>query len=195
LLPSPVRSAGSVLTQRTMRSVAGRGGPVRCGALLSAISIACSQRCGAIPKPAKQNLGQRESIVLSVARGPALFVLIGVGIGSAARIGPRKVAEGSATFFRHVREVIWFSSRRPKQPLKLSLHDSPFETCHLRRRSSRLRSLLSHIELVLHAREGSLPNSCISQAFMKLNELILLALEHRFRGLARAASLSPVLSL
>jgi hypothetical protein len=58
-----------------------------------------------------------------------------------------------------------------------------------------LRSLLSHIELVLHAREGSLPNSCISQAFMKLNELILLALEHRFRGLARAASLSPVLSL
>jgi hypothetical protein len=159
---------------------------VRCGALLSAIWIAC----GAIPKPAKQNLGQRESIVLSVARGPALFVLIGVGIGSAARIGPRKVAEGSATFFRHVREVIWFSSRRPKQPLKLSLHDSPFETCHLRRRSSRLRSLLSHIELVLHAR-----NSCISQAFMKLNELILLALEHRFRGLARAASLSPVLSL
>jgi hypothetical protein len=43
----------------------------------------------AVPKPAKQNLGQVATIVLSGTRSPSLFLVIREGLGSAVRLGAR----------------------------------------------------------------------------------------------------------
>jgi hypothetical protein len=42
-----------------------------------------------VPKPAKQNLGQVATIVLSGTRGPWLFLVIREGLGSGGRLGAR----------------------------------------------------------------------------------------------------------
>src|ERR1022692_5133022 len=61
----------------------------RLGVLLPAVFIACSQRSLSVPKPAKQNLGQLATIVLSGTRGPSLFLVVREGLGSAVRLGAR----------------------------------------------------------------------------------------------------------
>jgi hypothetical protein len=52
----------------------------RLGVLLPAFFIACSQRSRSVPKPAKQNLGQLATIVLSGTRGPSLFLVVREGL-------------------------------------------------------------------------------------------------------------------
>lgn len=56
VLLTPLERAGSVLTSRTLCSVAGPFGPTN-WVLLLAICISSSQRSQSIPKPAMQNLG------------------------------------------------------------------------------------------------------------------------------------------
>jgi hypothetical protein len=69
LLRSPRDGAGSVLTARTSARLLDTVAQ-RFGVLLPAVFIACSQRSRSVPKPAKQNLGQVVTIVLSGTRGP-----------------------------------------------------------------------------------------------------------------------------
>jgi len=57
--------------------------------LLPAVFIACSQRSRSVPKPAKQNLGQVATIVLSGTPGPSLFLVIREGLESGVRLGAR----------------------------------------------------------------------------------------------------------
>src|ERR1039457_2099159 len=71
-----------------MCSVAGHCGPAMGGGLV-AVFIACSQRSLSVPKPAKQNLGQLATIVLSGTRGPSLFLVVREGLRSAVRLGAR----------------------------------------------------------------------------------------------------------
>jgi hypothetical protein len=86
LLLSPLNGARSVLTARTRCSVLDTVAQ-RLGVLLVAVFIACSQRSRSVSKPAKQNLGQVTTIVLSGTRGPSLFLVIREGLGSGVRLG------------------------------------------------------------------------------------------------------------
>jgi hypothetical protein len=61
----------------------------RFGFPLRAVFIASSQRSLSVPKPAKQNGGRVETMVLSGTRGPSLFLVIREGLGSAMRLGAR----------------------------------------------------------------------------------------------------------
>src|ERR1035437_10838112 len=61
----------------------------RCAVFVPAAFIAYSQRSRSVPKPAKQNLGQLATIVLSGTRGPSLFLVIREGLGSGVRLGAR----------------------------------------------------------------------------------------------------------
>src|ERR1035437_7696293 len=61
----------------------------RCGVFLVAVFITYSQRSRSVPKPAKQNLGQLATIVLSGTRGPSLFLVVREGLASGVRLGAR----------------------------------------------------------------------------------------------------------
>jgi hypothetical protein len=61
----------------------------RFGFSLPAVFIASSRRSLSVPKPAKQNLGQVATIVLSETFGLSLFLVIREGLGSAVRLSAR----------------------------------------------------------------------------------------------------------
>src|ERR1700747_388087 len=59
------------------------------GFSLPAVFIACLRRSPSVPKPAKQNVGQVATMVLSGTRGPSLFLVIREGLGSGVRLRAR----------------------------------------------------------------------------------------------------------